>query len=170
VSFNVSTLTRWINLFSKERLTKLIDTAHKHGAYVSTGGFIERVLATSAGDRATVERYIKTCKDVGFDVLEISSGFLSIPTEDWVELTHAVAKAGLKPKPEIGIQWGAGGDASVAELESAGTRDPAWLIGRGKELLDAGAYMLMIESEGITENVREWRESHTPLKMFLSLY
>jgi phosphosulfolactate synthase (CoM biosynthesis protein A) len=100
-------------------------------------------------------------------VLEISSGFLSIPTEDWVELTHAVAKAGLKPKPEIGIQWGAGGDASVAELESAGTRDPAWLIGRGKELLDAGAYMLMIESEGITENVREWRESsHTPLNTF----
>jgi phosphosulfolactate synthase (CoM biosynthesis protein A) len=147
-----------LTLPGQDRLRNLIDICHKHDVYVSTGGFIERVLATSGGDRSVVERYVKTCKDVGFDVLEISSGFLSIPTEDWVELTRLVAKAGLKPKPEIGIQWGAGGDASVAELESAGSRDPAWLIGRGKELLDAGAHMLMIESEGITENVREWRE------------
>ena len=79
-------------------------------------------------------------------------------------------------------RWGAGGDASVEELESAGTRDPKWLIGRAKKFIDAGAYvrplihsliehswterwllpfthaqMIMIESEGITENVRAWR-------------
>jgi len=71
-----------------------------------------------------------------------------------------VANTGLKPKPEVGIQcvfsfpllfrlnthniyyrWGAGGDASIAELESAGTRDPKWLIDRAKTFLDAGAYV-----------------------------
>jgi len=92
-----------------------------------------------------------------FDVLELSSGFLSIPTEDWADLVEMASKAGLKPKPEVGIQWGAGGDASIAELESAGTRDPKWLIDRANTFLDAGAYMIMIESEGITENVRNWR-------------
>lgn len=110
-----------------------------------------------------------------FDVLEISSGFLSIPTDDWASLIEFTAAHGLKPKPEVGIQWGAGGDASVAELESAGTRDPKWLVDRAKAFIDAGAYvrcppvftflerrptrtqMIMIESEGITENVKNWR-------------
>jgi phosphosulfolactate synthase (CoM biosynthesis protein A) len=128
----------------------MIDISFRHNCYVSTGGYIERVLSASAGDRNTVEKYIKTCKDMGFDVLEISSGFLSIPTEDWAELVSLVASRGLKPKPEVGIQWGAGGDATQAELESAGTRDPKWLIDRAKVFLDAGASMIMIESEGET--------------------
>ncbi|VDB96715.1 unnamed protein product [Peniophora sp. CBMAI 1063] len=144
-------------LMPEERLRGLIETAHKHDCYVSTGGFIEKVLSSSNGDRAVIERYLKTCKDLGFDVLELSSGFLSIPTEDWASLVELTAKHGLKPKPEVGIQWGAGGDASVAELESAGTRDPKWLIDRANTFLQAGAYMIMIESEGITENVRAWR-------------
>jgi hypothetical protein len=38
-------------------------------------------------------------------------------------------------------RWGAGGDASVAELESAGTRDPKWLIDRANVFLQAGAYV-----------------------------
>ena len=39
-----------------------------------------------------------------FDVLEISSGFLSIPTDDWASLIEFTAAHGLKPKPEVGIQ------------------------------------------------------------------
>ncbi|KAL1757943.1 hypothetical protein FB107DRAFT_208310 [Schizophyllum commune] len=144
-------------LMPPERLSKLIEVAHKHDCYVSTGGFIERVLSASGGDRYVITKYLDACKNMGFDVLELSSGFLSIPTEDWASLVELTAAQGLKPKPEIGIQWGAGGDASVEELESAGTRDPKWLIDRAKTFLDAGAYMIMIESEGITENVRNWR-------------
>ncbi|XP_006457671.1 hypothetical protein AGABI2DRAFT_213173 [Agaricus bisporus var. bisporus H97] len=145
------------SLMPPERLRALINTVHEHGCYVSTGGFIERVLSTSAGNQAIIEKYLKACKDFGFDVVELSSGFLSLPTDDWAALVELTASYGLKPKPEVGIQWGAGGDASVAELEAAGSRDPKWLIDRAKKFIDAGAYMIMIESEGITENVREWR-------------
>ncbi|KAF7767859.1 hypothetical protein Agabi119p4_7102 [Agaricus bisporus var. burnettii] len=145
------------SLMPPERLRALINTAHEHGCYVSTGGFIERVLSTSAGNQTIIEKYLKACKDFGFDVVELSSGFLSLPTDDWAALVELTASYGLKPKPEVGIQWGAGGDASVAELEAAGSRDPKWLIDRAKKFIDAGAYMIMIESEGITENVREWR-------------
>jgi hypothetical protein len=35
---------------------------------------------------------------------------------------------GLKAKPEVGIQFGAGGDTWAAELEAKGTRDPEWAI------------------------------------------
>ncbi|KIL58019.1 hypothetical protein M378DRAFT_112436 [Amanita muscaria Koide BX008] len=145
------------SLMPQERLKALISTAHKHGCYVSTGGFLERVLSSSAGDKHLVEKYLHACKDSGFDVLEISAGFLSIPTEDWVSLIELAASYGLNPKPEVGIQWGAGGDASIEELEAAGSRDPKWLIDRAKVFLQAGAHMIMIESEGITENVRKWR-------------
>jgi phosphosulfolactate synthase (CoM biosynthesis protein A) len=38
-----------------------------------------------------------------------------------------------------------------------GMTDPKWLIAQARRFLDAGAYMIMIESEGITESVAEWR-------------
>jgi phosphosulfolactate synthase (CoM biosynthesis protein A) len=68
-----------------------------------------------------------------------------------------VRKAGLKVKAEVGIQFGAGGASSVEELEAEGTTDPEWAIQRAKKHLDAGASMIMVESEGITEQVRTWR-------------
>ena len=75
------------------------------GCYVSTGGYIERVLAATGGSPSVVSKYLTTCKNMGFDVLEISSGFLSIPTHDWAELVEFTSKHGLKPKPEVGIQY-----------------------------------------------------------------
>jgi len=59
-------------------------------------------------------------------------------------------------KPEVGIQFG-GGATPVAELEAEGTKDPAWAIAQARRFLDAGAYLIMIQSEGITENVRASR-------------
>ena len=51
----------------------------------------------------------------------------------------------------------AGGSSSQAELAAEDTRDPEWLIQQGRRFLDAGAELLMIESEGITEQVEQWR-------------
>jgi phosphosulfolactate synthase (CoM biosynthesis protein A) len=63
----------------------------------------------------------------------------------------------LKAKPEVGIQFGAGGATSVGELEAEGTRDAEWMIIQARRFLEAGAFMVMIESEGITENVSDWQ-------------
>ena len=52
----------------------IIDTAHAHSVGVSTGGFLERVLAQGGDVRANVTRYMTKCMDLGFDVLEISTG------------------------------------------------------------------------------------------------
>jgi phosphosulfolactate synthase (CoM biosynthesis protein A) len=127
---------------------------HDHDVAVSTGGFIEHVL-TRGGD--AVARYLEECRELDFDIVEISSGFVTLPVEDLVRLTQAVRRAGLKPKPEVGIQFGAGGASSVEALEAEGTRDVGYAIELAKRHLDAGAEMIMIESEGITEQVREWR-------------
>ncbi|MGZ5054150.1 MAG: phosphosulfolactate synthase [Methylobacter sp.] len=74
-----------------------------------------------------------------------------------MRLIDKVQRAGLKAKPEVGIQFGAGGATAAAELEVEGTRDPEWAIQQARRFLDAGAYLIMIESEGITENVKVWR-------------
>jgi phosphosulfolactate synthase (CoM biosynthesis protein A) len=142
------------SLMPRQAVKELLDLCHRYDVLVSTGGFIEHVL--TLGPQA-VDQYINECKELGFDIIEISSGFISIPTDDWLRLVDKVQKAGLKAKPEVGIQFGAGGATAVAELAAEGTRDPEWAIQQAKRFVDAGAYMIMIESEGITENVTTWR-------------
>ena len=142
------------SLMPRQAVKELIELCHAHDVLVSTGGFLEYVLTQGA---AAVDRYIRTCKELGFDTIEISSGFISLPTDDWLRLVEKVQAAGLRAKPEVGIQFGAGGASAAAELEAEGTRDPEWAILQAKRFLEAGASMVMIESEGITENVRAWR-------------
>jgi phosphosulfolactate synthase (CoM biosynthesis protein A) len=141
-------------LMPRQAVRELIDLCHAHDVLVSTGGFIEFVLGQGA---EAVRRYLRECKELGFDIVEVSSGFITLPPDDFLRLVEQVQKAGLKAKPEVGIQFGAGGASAAAELEAEGTRDPEWAIGLARRFLEAGAYQIMIESEGITENVRAWR-------------
>jgi len=141
-------------LMPRESVRALNELCHDHDVEVSTGGFLEYVLA-QRGD--AVERYLGECRELGFDIVEISSGFVTLPVDDLVALTRTVRQAGLKPKPEVGIQFGAGGASTVEALEAEGTRDVGQAIELAKRHLDAGAHMIMIESEGITEQVRDWR-------------
>jgi phosphosulfolactate synthase (CoM biosynthesis protein A) len=89
-------------------------------------------------------------------VIEVSTGFLSVPTAGLLRLVEQVTKAGLKAKPELGIQFGSGGDSTAAELAAEGKKDVGDLVNRANRALEAGADIIMIESEGITENVVEW--------------
>lgn len=143
-------------LFPEPTLIELIDLAHSHGVYVSTGGWMEHVL-TQSDVGSAVDKYLDKCKAVGFDVIEISTGFLSLPADDWLRVCERVMQKGLKPKPELGIQFGAGGDTEASDLESIGTSDPARMINIAKRFVGMGIERMMIESEGITENVKSWR-------------
>ncbi len=141
-------------MMPRKAVKELIDICHENNVLVSTGGFIENVL-TRGHD--VVDKYIQECRAIGFDILEISMGFITIPHDDMLRLVEKVQKAGLKAKPEVGIQFGAGGTATPEELEAEGQKDPSWAIKLAKRALDAGAYMIMVESEGITESVKSWR-------------
>ena len=142
------------SVIPRKSLKQLLDLAHSYDVLVSTGGWIEYVLTQG---KSAVDRYIEEVKSVGFDILEISAGFISIPEDDWLALVERTKDEGLKPKPEVGIQWGAGGATATEALEAEGVRDPGRAIHAAKRFLDAGAYLIMIESEGITENVKQWR-------------
>jgi phosphosulfolactate synthase (CoM biosynthesis protein A) len=141
-------------LYPRAALRDLIDRCHAHQVRVSTGGFVEYVLTQGAD---AVRRYFAECKELGFDTVEVSAGFVTIPDDDFVRLAGDVQKAGLAAKAEVGIQFGAGGASAASDLTAAGTRDAGRAIGLAKRCLAAGAAEVMIESEGITENVTAWR-------------
>lgn len=153
------------SLMSRKTLVELISICHQHNVLVSTGGFIEHVLTIGPD---AVNKYIQECKQLEFDIIEISSGFITLPADDWLRLVERVQQTGLKAKPEVGIQFGAGGATKAEELEAEGTRDSEWPILLAKRFLAAGAYMIMIESEGITENVKAWR-TEVPAKIINAL-
>ena len=71
----------------------LNELCHEHEVEVSTGGFLEYVL-TQRGDAVT--RYLEECRELGFDIVEISSGFVTLPVDDLVRLTKAVTQGGLE--------------------------------------------------------------------------
>src|SRR5437016_5681828 len=62
-------------LMPRQVVRKLIELCHAHDVLVSTGGFIEFVL-TQGTD--AVHRYIAECRELGFDIVEVSSGFITI--------------------------------------------------------------------------------------------
>jgi len=142
-------------LLSKEKVKNIINLCHEHNVYVSTGGFIERVAIQGS---EAVYKYLEECKSLGFDVIEVSSGFIEIKIEDMVEIIKDIKKLGMKAKPEISFIKGAGGGVYSLEYEIV-YKDLNETIKEADILLKNGAYMLMIESEGITEGLQpeKWR-------------
>src|SRR3972149_6765510 len=106
-------------LMPRKAVKDIIDLCHCYNVRVSTGGFIERVLTLGS---TAVDRYIEQCKALEFDIIEISSGFITIPTDDWLRLFGDVEKAGVQAKPEVGIQFGAGGGRRAAGRAAGGSR------------------------------------------------
>lgn len=142
-------------LFEEDVLKDMLDVCHDNDVDVSTGGFIENVIAT---DRKNVKRYIEEADNIGFDVFEISSGFLAMDIDDLVDVTEYVSdNTNMKPKPEVNVQFGAGGASNPDELSEEVVADPEMAIEEAERHLDAGAYKIMVESEGITEEVHEPR-------------
>src|SRR5438876_8569042 len=56
-------------LMPEQAVRDIIDLCHKHDVLVSTGGFIEPVLAQGG---EAVRKYVAECKKLGFDIVEIS--------------------------------------------------------------------------------------------------
>jgi phosphosulfolactate synthase (CoM biosynthesis protein A) len=142
------------SLMPKKIVREINDLCHENEVLVSTGGFIEFVL-TQGSD--AVRSYVRECRELGFDTIEISIGFITMPVDDSLRLVELVQKSGLKAKPEIGIQFGAGGATAAVELQAEGARDPGWLISFARRFLEMGVELVMIESEGVTKNIEPWR-------------
>jgi phosphosulfolactate synthase (CoM biosynthesis protein A) len=148
-----------MRLLSKERVKQILQVCHDNGLYVSTGGFVERVIAQGG---EAVDQYLKECKTLGFDVVEVSSGLAPITMEDKLKIIKQVQKLGMRPKPEVSMMIGAGAGTHIAGYEEAmKLRSFDEFSEEVAAHLKAGSEMIMIESEGLTEDLppEKWQTS-----------
>lgn len=134
-------------LFPREMVLKKNRYLRENQISVSTGGLLERVVLEGAD---AVYRFLEEAKALEYDVVEISAGLAVLSLADIQRLIGAVNEAGLKAKPEIGLAYGIQhGDAVEVTVDR--------LIAACEACLEAGAWKLMIEEEGIFENVDTWQ-------------
>ena len=146
-----------MRLLREDRVREIVRLCHEHGVYVSTGGFVERVMADGA---PAVDRYLTECKLLGFDVVEVSSGLAPIGLGDKVAIVKRVKELGMKPKPEVSMMIGAGAGTHVLGYERAMKyRSFSDLAAEVDAHVEVGAETIMFESEGITEDLPpgRWR-------------
>jgi len=144
-----------MRLLSVDMVKNILKVCHDHDVYVSTGGFVERIIVQGAD---AVDRYLEECKSLGFDIVEVSSGLAPIPLEDKVEIVKQVKKMGMIPKPEISLMIGAGAGTHIVGYKPKLRRIDD-LMKEARAHLKAGAHIMMLESEGITEDLppSKWR-------------
>ena len=138
-------------IMPEERVREIVELCHRHDVLVSTGGFLERALPLGPG---VVDRCLDACRRLGFDTIEVSSGFVTAPTDDLLALAERALDRGFQVKPEVGVQFGAGGGSTVEQLETETPRAVDDAIRIAERYLGLGLPLVMIESEGLTENVR----------------
>src|SRR5713101_531886 len=145
-----------MRLLSREKVKQILKTCHAHQVYVSTGGFVERVIVQG---KKAVDHYLQECKELGFDLIEISSGLAPIPLDDKIAIVKQVQRMGMKPKPEVSMMIGAGAGTHIAGYKTK-MRSFQDFADEVEMHLDAGAHIIMIESEGLTEDLppEKWRK------------
>jgi phosphosulfolactate synthase (CoM biosynthesis protein A) len=144
-----------MRLLSVDMVKKIVKICHDHDVYVSTGGFVERVIVQG---QDAVDRYLEECKSLGFDVVEVSSGLAPIPLDDKVEIVKQVKRMSMIPKPEISLMIGSGAGTHIVGYKPK-LRGVDDLMKEARAHLKAGAHIMMLESEGITEDLppNKWR-------------
>src|SRR4030042_3467461 len=68
------------SLMPRKAVKELIDLCHEYDVLVDTGGFMEHGLNQGP---EMVDRALREGKELGFDIIESSCGFITIPTDDW---------------------------------------------------------------------------------------
>ncbi|WP_052848015.1 phosphosulfolactate synthase [Streptomyces avicenniae] len=123
-------------LLPRSQVREINAYLHEHRIEVSSGGLIETVLPFGA---KAVRRYLEESAELGFDIIEISSAMIGIAVEDKCRIVKDVLDVGLKPKPEVNA-W---------SPEDRGHVSGDKVIREAEAVLEAGAWKVMIEEDGI---------------------
>ncbi|GKV19221.1 hypothetical protein SLEP1_g29509 [Rubroshorea leprosula] len=148
------------SLMPKSFIKEVIDTAHQHDVYVSTGGWGEHLLRKGP---SAFKEYVEECKQMGFDTIELDATSLGIPEETLLRYVRLIKSGGLRAKPLFMVKFNKsdiplGGDRAFgayvppAPQSSELVEDVNLLIRRAERCLEAGADMIMIDAEDICKN------------------
>ncbi len=133
-------------MMNEKSLLDFISICKKYDVLVSIGNPVMDVALM--GGTKIVHEFIDKCKVFGVDVIEISSIARSIDDNDMCRLIEFINKKEIKVLNEIGIAF------AHSEVE-----DNAIFINRLKKqienFLNAGSWKILLESEGLTENINK---------------
>ncbi|XP_028796046.1 protein HEAT-STRESS-ASSOCIATED 32-like [Neltuma alba] len=153
------------SLIPKTVIKEMIDMAHQHDVYVSTGNWAEHMVGKGP---SAFKEYIEECKQLGFDTIELNVGSLGVPEETFLRFVRMVKGDGLKAKPHFEVKFNKsdipkGGDRAFgayvppAPRSSEFVEDVDLLIRRAERCLEAGADMIMIDADDICKHADSMR-------------
>lgn len=135
-------------LVTRAQVKEVNDFLHANQIEVSSGGLLEAVLPL--GERAVIE-YLEQSKALGFDIIEISTSFVALSLEDKCNIVRRVVDLGLKPKPEV-TAWVPMDRQNISAAK---------IVRETEAVLEAGAWKVMIEEDGIFATGNDANDSKT---------
>ena len=130
-------------LQTREAVASKIEMCRRYDVEVGLGGPLLE-LALLDGPR-TVESFLGQAADLGIATIEVCRHFISLPDREYFATVAAVRERGIRPLPEIGVAYGINEEVEVSVHVDR-------LITTMQRSLDAGAWKVLLESEGITES------------------
>ncbi|KAK7252228.1 hypothetical protein RIF29_36038 [Crotalaria pallida] len=153
------------SLMPKTSLKEIIDMAHRHDVYVSTGDWAEHIIRKGP---SAFKHYVEECKQMGFDTVELNAGSLGMPEETLLRFVRLVKSGGMKVKPHFEVKFNVsdiprGGDRAYGAYIPPAPRsfelveDVDLLIRRAERCLEAGADMIMIDADDVSKHADNMR-------------
>lgn len=130
-------------LQSRTLVARKVELCRAAGVAVGLGGVMLE-LAVLQGPR-TVHQLLAEVAELGIELVEVSRSLVVLSIEHLAALVTAVARAGLRPIAEAGVAYGIGPDDPVEIDEDR-------LLRTMDRCLSAGAWKVLLESEGLTES------------------
>jgi phosphosulfolactate synthase (CoM biosynthesis protein A) len=128
---------------SKKLIRDKIALCRKHNVEVGLGGALLEI-ALLQGPK-TVKAFLDEVRDLGITHVEVCRQAVIMPLSHLLDLIGLVKEMGLHALAEVGVAYGITADEEVYV-------DDAKLIGTMKKCLEAGAWKVLLESEGLTES------------------
>ncbi|XP_059438414.1 protein HEAT-STRESS-ASSOCIATED 32 [Corylus avellana] len=148
------------SLMPKAFIKEVINIAHQHDVYVSTGDWAEHLVHKGP---SVFKEYVEECKQLGFDTIELNVGSLEVPEETLLRFVRLIKSGGLKAKPQFAVKVNksdipVGGDRAFGAYivprprSSEFVEDVDLLIRRAERCLEAGADTIMIDADDVCKH------------------
>ena len=128
---------------SRKLISDKIKLCRKYNVEVGLGGALLEI-ALLQGPK-TVKAFLDEVCDLGITHVEVCRQAVIMPLSHLLDLIGLVKDMGIHPLAEVGVAYGITADEEVYV-------DEAKLIGTMKKCLEAGAWKVLLESEGLTES------------------
>ena len=132
------------NTLRPHPLAGVVALCRQHAVAVSAGGLSEHVLGQGA--RVT-DRYNGACRDLGVDIIGWSSSVTTWLGDDCDWLVRRILRAGLEVRPTINLNLLAGNSRRKGDRA----------IELGQDFVQAGADLVVLAYDGVTDNVPRGR-------------